>query len=371
MHRHLKALAQHAEVAIAHVEISDLPVTHLPLKTRPLVRRLARLRRGSRHFDAFGDIYGWRYADHDIDAAIRRWKPDTILTVAQGSLCQNARRASARHGLPLVSIFHDWSPDWRDHPDFLRPALTRAFRNVYRDSRLALCISPNMRAALGAHSDARVLYPVPAMRSAAAAAYASTSREVVYAGVLNGVYQEDLLRLVSYLRSPDTRRVTVAVYGPNPYWTDSPGREFLASPLYRGFRPAADFPAILTEAAALLVIMPFAPRHRRFAELSFPSKLTEYTSFRRPIVVWGPAYSSAARWAKEHRCALLVDDPDPAVLLRALTQLLDDHVRSAELAFLASTQYDTCFYPAHLQHVFETALHDSCSPRSPSAALLI
>jgi len=56
-------------------------------------------------------------------------------------------------------------------------------------------------------------------------------------------------------------------------------------------------------------------------ETSFPSKLAHYAQFHKPIVIWGPEYCSAVRWARVNSSALCVTDPSPSALVRALETL--------------------------------------------------
>lgn len=362
LHRHLEALSTKVEVAVAHPEKPDLPARHFPLRLRRRAHWLARLQRGRRYLNALEDIMGWRYGDAQIDSIIQEWRPDLLVTVAQGGLCHNARRAAARHRRPLVSFYHDWSPDWRDHPRSLKPALTRAFRRVYRQSRIALCISPALKAALGVHPDARILYPIPGGAPNLISGQSVRSQTITYAGVLNGLYQDEIFRLAEHLKTRPADQLDLAFYGPNPYWSEGIGREFLGSKYYRGFLPPDEFRVCLAASSVLLVIMPFSAKHRRFAELSFPSKLTEYTGMGRPIVVWAPSYSSAAKWSNETGAALVVANEDPAALLTSLSQLERDAQKKAALAECAQRQFVDHFSPAVLQAQFESAVFESTTP---------
>jgi hypothetical protein len=51
---------------------------------------------------------------------------------------------------------------------------------------------------------------------------------------------------------------------------------------------------------------------------SFPSKLIDATQLGLPVVVWGPEYCSAIKWARSGNRALCVTDPNPSALREAL-----------------------------------------------------
>ena len=54
------------------------------------------------------------------------------------------------------------------------------------------------------------------------------------------------------------------------------------------------------EADALFLPVSFEPNDESNTRVLFPSKLVEYCAAGRPILIWGPPYSSAVRWAKQH-----------------------------------------------------------------------
>src|SRR5262249_28092158 len=65
-----------------------------------------------------------------------------------------------------------------------------------------------------------------------------------------------------------------------------------------GFLAPAEMAERLGQTAdALFLPASFAARERLDVATLFPSKLTDYTAAGLPILVWGPRYSSAARWA--------------------------------------------------------------------------
>src|SRR5207244_2839189 len=83
-----------------------------------------------------------------------------------------------------------------------------------------------------------------------------------------------------------------------------------AEALMRHFREEAD---------VLFVPMSFDPKDRANMEISFPSKLTDYTAVGVPLLIYGPPYCSAVRWARENPgVAEVVESEDPEALAKAL-----------------------------------------------------
>ncbi len=60
-------------------------------------------------------------------------------------------------------------------------------------------------------------------------------------------------------------------------------------------RPAQAF----DEADALVLVLSFEPCHRRHLATHFPSKLVEYANRGRPILIWGPPWSSGSGALRE------------------------------------------------------------------------
>jgi hypothetical protein len=91
------------------------------------------------------------------------------------------------------------------------------------------------------------------------------------------------------------------------------------------------------EADVLFVPMSFEEGDRPNMEMSFPSKLTDYTIAGVPLLIWGPAYCSAIRWAKDNPgVAEVVEESNLETLSSAIERLSKD--------------------PKYRQHLAQTAL---------------
>lgn len=65
----------------------------------------------------------------------------------------------------------------------------------------------------------------------------------------------------------------------------------------------------------------FSDDERVSAELCFPSKLATYVATGRPVLVHAPEYSSVARFARRHGCALVCASVDRNEILGTLAEL--------------------------------------------------
>jgi glycosyltransferase involved in cell wall biosynthesis len=94
-------------------------------------------------------------------------------------------------------------------------------------------------------------------------------------------------------------------------------------------------------------------------ETSFPSKLTEYAQYGKPLVIWGPSYCSAIKWGKEGARALCVEDPDPLAVVAAVERLRSSPAEYERLSARARHAANTEFFPELLQQKFVSALEDA------------
>jgi glycosyltransferase involved in cell wall biosynthesis len=69
----------------------------------------------------------------------------------------------------------------------------------------------------------------------------------------------------------------------------------------------------------------------------FPTRTIPYLLSGRPIVAYSSQGSFLSRWLREHDCAEVVEDPDPAVLRAAIDRLCEDAARREQLVRNALT----------------------------------
>jgi len=288
------------------------------------------------------------------------YSPDLIMTVAQGDLWKVATRQARKQKIPLITIFHDWWPDMAGVHTSFKPVLDRQFRAAHRDSVKSLCVSEGMRQALGSpHGE--VLYPIPAQKSSfdsrmIAKKNHDVSLRVIYMGNL-GEYGAALQQVMELTKEHPNIRLEAR--GASPSWPSQFKEEMEGRGLWRDFAPRDQLDQWLSSADAYLVAMSFEDSMRRRMETSFPSKLVEYAQLGKPIVIWGPEYCSAVRWARMKDSALCVTDRSAASLVEALeTVATPEWTRLADKAREAAANE---FNPDWIQTVFVNALCDASS----------
>lgn len=350
LHRHL-----HDEAAFEVVVCR--PNEGLVSPAEILRKCLAKVLRHQRCREAAWALFGGRWLDGLLPQAVDRDDSSIVLTVAHGDCYPAAKRFARKHGLPLVSIFHDWWPDIA-RPIFPIDRLLQAqFRAIYRNSDVALCVSEGMLRHLGRHSDAEVLYPMPGRASQRLDQGAPNLKfDLLYFGNL-GVY-EGLVRgaLETFEEAPDVRLV---VRGAGSRWDHSFEERMRRNGSLLEFLPAAssEFHSWLATADAFLIPVDFSQRRRREMATNFPSKLVEAAQYGRPLVIWGPPWASAVHWAQRTGTALCVTDPDPRALAQALSHLNADPGERRRLGEAAASAAMQEFHPQKLQSQFVAALH--------------
>src|SRR5262249_20511019 len=94
----------------------------------------------------------------------------------------------------------------------------------------------------------------------------------------------------------------------------------------RGLLPSRELVETLREVAdVLLVPMSFVAADQPNAMISFPSKLTDYTNAGLPLLIFGPEYCSAVRWARDNPgVAEIVSTDSSEAVQSALARLAND-----------------------------------------------
>ena len=310
-----------------------------------------------------------RWADRWLASALNGRKNSVVMTVAHGDLAYAADRAARGAGLPLVVIFHDWWPDIPPLGQAARQREQNHFLRLHRNATASLPVSEGMRSALGSHPAARVLYPIPSVDDAANALPRGANDRpfrVLYAGNVSEYGPMVATALQESLCNPGIR---FEVSGSDPKWSSTFRDAMRAGGLWLDFLPRPKLEEWFRSADAFLVPLVFDPAFRRRMETSFPSKLTEFSRYGRPLVIWGPEYGSAVRWARETEEAICVTSPRPADLMKELDRLAGDNSLREEMGHRARRAYETRFHPKLLQRVFEESVLAAVGPSGGKDAM--
>ena len=242
-----------------------------------------------------------------VEKLQQRFLPEAVLTVSHSYTWITAARFAAKHQLQLHLICHDDWPRIANLPARAKAHLDHVFEVMYRQATSRLCVSPFMRDAYtkryGMSGD--VLLPCRAADCLTYDEPPQRLRErhkgltVAFGGSINTPSEARALKSIAEILHKIGGRLLI--FG--RLKTDDARREGLdrrnielcglvkSNDLIRRFRDQVD---------VLFLPMSFDTADRAYVELSFPSKLADYTAVGLPLLIQGPDYCSAVRWAVEN-----------------------------------------------------------------------
>lgn len=296
-----------------------------------------------------------------VQSALADFQPDAIVTIGHGFGWLLAAEMAQRLGVPLHLIVHDDWPKLSGRDQIYRGFLRRRFADVYRQAHSRLCISPFMVEEYERRYGVvgSVLYPFrdescPVFDAQPARVFDRDEMVVAYCGGCGREVMSGLKDLASVLADVKARLVVFGLFD------EFKQRQLLANSQsieFRGFVPYPAMLAGLRAADVLFAPMTFSESYRDNMTVSFPSKLADYTAMGVPLLVQGPPYCSAVRWANANApVAEVVDTPGAAGLATALRRLKDDANRRRQLAERALA-VGAAFRPASAHERFDAAIN--------------
>lgn len=270
------------------------------------------------------------------------FRPQAVLTVAHGYSWLTAAALAGHWRLPLHLVIHDdWPRGCLDLP-VVKGWIDRQFQRCYQQAASRLCVSPFMvedyqrrygvqgTVLYPCRAEGGTVFPQPPQRLRQEKAACT----VVFAGtVCSASYRMALRLLADSLTSIGGRLV---IYGPLQHETSADIHQGRPNVEIRGLVDSQQLvQRCRAEADVLFVPMSFEPRERSWMEIAFPSKLTDYTAIGLPLLVYGPPYCSAVRWARENPGVAEVVTEESAAALSAALENLRQPQRRWELALAA------------------------------------
>ena len=313
------------------------------------------------------------------------FQPDAIFTVADLTLSEWARLLARRLNLPLIVNFQDWWPRGQFYYShevpfpWLLPVLERRFHRLYREAALAFCTSEGMRDFLGSHPNSHVLYPIgdrcgegpptiPAspLQTDTPPSPPGRKCQLIYTGTAFGSYGQMLLNLAELLKGH--AHWELVIYGKQPDWPVPVLAEAQRSGLYRGFLPFRQLRSVLASADACLSVMSFDPALEVMMRTSFTTKLLDYCSAARPLIMWGPAFCSPIRLIEKHHSGFSVTTPNPEGVMACLDRLDWEPELGHQLAARASWLAAHDLSHDSIHGVFTSQIHQLVAARGSACA---
>jgi hypothetical protein len=306
----------------------------------------------------------WRAASRAdrVMASLSGFDVEAVATVGHGFGWITAAEVARRLHVPLHFIVHDDWPRLTAITGACRPWLERTFGRIYREAASRLCVSPFMADEYARRYGAAgsVMYPsrskdCPVFDAKTPRALDSGEMVIGYGGNSGPDVMACLRTLAAALAGT---RARLTIFGP---FDDHARRQLLAlspSIAFQGFVPFQQMIRDLREMADVLFVpMTFDEAERDNMTVSFPSKLADYTATGLPLLIYGPDYASAVRWARaEYDIAEIVDEPGEARLRAAVNRLHQDTSRRTLLAGAAVAAGQRCFDSTGARDALSAAL---------------
>ncbi len=354
-------VASQSERQLAKVKYSAVPLVN----ARWLNTRFSRL------------VSAWfsLRAGRGASAVVKRlcgFQPEAVLTVPHGYGWLAAARFAHQRRVPLHLIIHDDWPRVANLPPPFDTWLDRQFRRVYRQAASRFCVSPFMQENYAARYGVpgTVLYPSRALNGPVFDAPPERLKQsgpgltCAYGGTINSEGYARPLRLLAQALANVGGRLLL--FGPtNAEQARQMGLDRSNVELRGMVKSAELIHRLRDEADALFVPMSSTPWDRQNMMHGFPSKLTDYTAIGVPLLILGPEYCSAIRWARENPGVTeLVEGEDAAKLAESLKRLADP-ARRFELGARALELGNKYFSHEAVESVFFGAVSgkevDACS----------
>mgnify|MGYP001555541893 FL=1 len=280
---------------------------------------------------------------------------DAILTVAHGLTWLQAMVAARACGLPLITVVHDWYPDASGCPHWGLWIWDQSFRRLMRRSALIFAVSDGMAKQIGPHPNLHVLPPIPdpALKPCPPRRLHRGPWRLYYSGLCGGLYRPLLQQLIEAVAADP--RFVLHISGPGYQELLLP--DALSCVRCSGFLHGDAWQQAFDEADALVLVLSFERRHRRHLATHFPSKLVEYANRGRPIVIWGPSWSTAVQWGQGKPQVLIHTSTSRTCLIEAICGWLPEQP--------ASTFPDKALSANQLRWQFELAVAQLLKHNNP------
>jgi len=275
---------------------------------------------------------------------IRKRRIDVMTTIVHGRFFIAAAIAGWITRTPYIAVMHDDTVTPAERQSWV---LKHVLRSLVRWAVLRAghiyAISPEMQQLLKSEYgvDSELQWPGTEgdRQSDSAVTKLSThsnSAVILFAGAITGSVQDGLKLLAEILVTGKLQIYGIQSAELHLYTQLSPERIRdwgwdHPSISVHGWVSQQELQGVLRSADILFLPFSFSEASRYAVESAFPSKTADYLAAGRPILVFGPQYSSLVRYAKEQGFAEVVDNYDEDVLARGIQRILSDSAYRSQL----------------------------------------
>lgn len=370
MYRHL-IIKQDFEVAVASTNF-----VHLPIKEQFCIRRnrlIERLRRTRlcRLISNLEYLINWFNVPNSLLKFAENFKPDVIVCVVDDWHLGLAYQLANHLRIPLVVNFQDLFCLSQFVPASIRPYplitswLIQRYHYINQFANLVFYTSEGMKEWFENNEKENekgyVLYPVGNFQEEKyinQKQYPQDKIKIIYAGNCYGAYGRMLLELSECaLKCP---HIQLQIFAAGNDWLPEKLEQMTDAGIYQGFKPFHILKEQLEQADAFLTVMSFEKEEEVFMRTSFTTKWLDYVPYGKPVFVWGPEYSTACNFAKKYQSGIATMEPDPEVLLQAVTETALNPTMWYSACEGSSRVANTVLNSEQIHHLFIEKVTDVC-----------
>jgi glycosyltransferase involved in cell wall biosynthesis len=271
---------------------------------------------------------------------IRRHSSQVVMTLLHGRFYFAACAAARITGTPYVVFVHDYYLDNKDSTfaRLLRFGTGMVTRHAARVYAVSAGMQEKLKNEFGVDSELQM----PATKTTLIAPsevvrVGNEQLRILYAGAITTAVEDSLDMLIRIVADGGLKRFGINSAMLHVFSVIKPEqlrrRNWHHPDVHvSSWIPQDEIPQTLSRADILFLPFSFRDDERGTTETAFPSKTADYLASGRPILVFGPKYSTLVRYARQEGFAEIVDEFTTAALGKGIRNVALSQSRQRALA---------------------------------------
>ncbi len=297
---------------------------------------------------------------------MKRKQVEAVLTIVQGHYYFVAAFAAWITATPHITIVHDnFTSAHISRSATVRRVKRYLTAKILRNAAHVYAVSPEMQRLVRRECGAESEIQLPS--TAAPIRQVEIPHEggpiILFAGQIGYTVKDSLDLLVDLIKTGQLEKQGI----PAPKLhlctalTEADMRAFgwdHENIVCRGWMPQSELASALAGADILFLPYSFLENSRDAVQTAFPSKTADYLAAGKPILVFGPKYSSLVRYASEQSFAEVVDEFSPVALAQGIGKITRSSSYRQQLADRALKVFSASHDVKHQREKFYLTLKD-------------